>query len=136
MIKIKRLEDIDKLLLNKEIYSNELMKHIELYFKQLWENLSSDGEELQEFSLEEHGYVAILEEDDDFEDLREIGLSKEDRGLIGATPEWIEVKEFEDGSQFHQIGLLYKNEYMMMLYLSKRIIDKNKKLEAWIKKNI
>lgn len=134
MIKIKTKADIGRLK-DKKQYSKDFILYLEAYYKELWESLG-DEEAIEEFSLEDHGYIVILEETDNIQDLSEVGLSKKDEGLLGVIPEWIELKEFEDGSSYYEILILYNNEYAMIFYLTEVIVKKNQKLEDWIQKNI
>jgi hypothetical protein len=87
MKKIKTLKDIKRI--TEEGIDKEIIKEIGLTFFEAWQNLSNDNEELMEFSLENHGYIVLIEEDDNIRDFEEVGLNKEDEGLLGVVPEWI-----------------------------------------------
>lgn len=135
MIEIKKMEDINKLKKKKGVYSDEFIDYMEGYFYELWQEFA-EGERLQDYSLEDCGYIVVLEKEDDLEDLSEVGLNKEDRGLIGVIPEWIELKELKDGSKFYHIEIVYNNEFVMIFYISKSITDKEKAITRWIHNNL
>lgn len=134
MIEIKNLADIDRLK-DKKQYSDDFIIYIKDYFKKIWESLG-DYEAIEEFSLKYHGYIVILEETDNIYDLSEVGLNKEDDGLLGAIPEWTEIREFKDGSFYYEILILYNNEYAMIFYIEEKIVNKKPDLKEWIEKSI
>jgi hypothetical protein len=62
--------------------------------------------------------------------------NKEDEGLLGVVPEWIEKITLENRKEIYKIPILYNNDYMMFFYLPKEIVVKDKELKKWIDKNI
>ncbi|OPY55798.1 MAG: hypothetical protein A4E55_02386 [Pelotomaculum sp. PtaU1.Bin035] len=111
---VKVLADI-QMLRSSQALTEPLLDHLEEYFGELHSALG-DGEPLQEFSLEEHGYFVILEPGDDARDLSEVGLNPQDGGLLGTGPEWVEVKNLHGGLRYYQAAVLYDNEFMMIFY--------------------
>jgi len=111
---IKKLSDIERLRVRKLVDKN-LLNHLETYFRELHGSLGN-GDALEKFSLEEHGYIVILESGDDARGLADVGLNPEEGGILGSCPEWVEVKTLDDGTNLYQIGVLYNNEYMMIFY--------------------
>lgn len=47
-----------------------------------------DEESLEDFSLERHGYLVVLDDEDNLKDLHEVGLNPEEGGLLGSWPEY------------------------------------------------
>ena len=119
---VKTLQDRRELKRQDSI-SKALFDHIEEYFFELVESLS-EGKDINEFSLEESGYMVILEKGDDVRNLEEVGLNPKDKGLLGTYPEWVEVKKLSDGSEIYQIGVLYNNDYMQLFYSYRGQFDK------------
>ncbi len=113
MYTIKTLDDISALS-ERNTTPKSFIDHLETYFLQLRENLTEDEQEV-EFSLVPYGYIAILEPEDDVRDLSSIGLNPQDDGLLGSCPEFVNTIQLEDIT-LYQIGVLYDNEYMMILY--------------------
>lgn len=131
MIKIQTLNDMKVLQSQKgsSVPSLPLLTYLEDYFRQLYEALS-DGESLDEFSLEQHGYFVVLESDDNVRDLHEVGLNPKDKGLLECWPEYAERLKFDDGSEWVQLAILYDNDCMMLFFLQAKDFDKE--VQAWI----
>lgn len=91
----------------------------------------ADGESLDEFSLQDHGYLVILENGDDVRDLSEVGLNPEDEGLLGSMPEYVETLSLGDNLQVYKIAVLYDNDYMMFFYSQVGIHDEE--VEEWLR---
>lgn len=127
MKEIKTLADLGRVKKDDNL-SGEYLGYIEEYFHLLVESLS-DGIPPEDFSLEKHGYIVILEAGDDLRDLEEIGLNPAARGLLGSHPEFIERYEC-GGFAYYRIGILYDNEYMMILFSEVGIHDAG--AEAWL----
>jgi hypothetical protein len=81
----------------------------------------------EEFSLIEHGYIVLLEKDDNLRDLREVGLCPMKNGLYGTNPEFIETHDI-GGKRYFKINVLYTNDYMMQFYLAQ---DNDPEATAW-----
>lgn len=120
MYSIKTLDDIRKLSESNKA-PNSLVYHLEVYFKQLIENLIDDEPEV-EFNLEPYGYIIILEPEDDVRNLENVGLNPQDSGLLGSYPEFVNLVQLEDIS-LYQIGVLYDNEYMQIFYVPVGMFD-------------
>ncbi|OME60875.1 hypothetical protein BSK59_05510 [Paenibacillus odorifer] len=87
-----------------------MLKHIEDYFNELRDMFGDTEDTL--FSLQKHGYIVILELGDNLNDLSIIGLSREDGGLLGSRPEYVEAIQGE-GITFYKIAVMYTNDYLM-----------------------
>ncbi len=124
LIKVKTLKDLEKIKQNSslpEMYKNEIIK----YFHQLHMALGN-GKPIENFSLDQHGYIVILEKCDDVRNLKNIGLSE---GLLFSCPEYIDRIKLSDFSVY-KIHIMYDNEYMMTLYSRTGIHDKE--VESWL----
>ena len=126
MVKIKKLTDLGKLKESEHA-------HIFVYIRKLFLHLHKCLEPQQPvhlFDLSELGYIVVLESGDDIRNLKEIGLSPEENGLLGAVPEAVTAKKLDDGQEFFQIELIFNNEYMMYLLLFPEDFDKE--IQEWI----
>ena len=124
MIKIKTFADLTSSR-DQQTLPQDLITSLEKYFRQLHEALS-DGEDLEDFSLERHGYFVILEPSDDVRNLREVGLNPTDDGFLGSWPEYVEKVTDE----WYKVAVLYDNEYMMFFFL--RPSDFDDEVKAWL----
>ncbi|MDI3534921.1 MAG: hypothetical protein PWQ82_1286 [Thermosediminibacterales bacterium] len=88
---IKTLEDI-RTLGKAKVMSPCYLDYLEEYFIQLHKALGN-GESVEEFSLEDHGYFVILEKGDNVRNLSNVGLSSESGGLLGCWPEFVEEEK-------------------------------------------
>lgn len=76
---IKTQQDLD-VLHHTEALSSALLDQVEDYFVQL------KGEVGSEFCLGRSGYIVVLEAGDNVSDLGNVGLGREDGGLLGSCP--------------------------------------------------
>ena len=127
MIEIKTLDDINEVRKNKTLAS-ELLDYLEGYLKQLNKTLEPETE-VDKFSLEEHGHFVILEEDDEIEKLKEVGLTE---GLLGSFLE--QVEKLNLGKEYYKINILYNNEYMMIFYVPSKGLDE--KVKRFLEKEL
>lgn len=93
--------------------SPPLLAHIEHYFSQLKE-MHGDTEDTL-FSLQKHGYIVILEPGDNLYDLSIVGLNREDAGLLGSKPEYVEAIDLE-GLTLYKIVVMYTDDYLMTFF--------------------
>lgn len=129
---IKSIQDIYELR-NANLFSESYLDYLQRFLEQLFEALS-DGESIEHFSLEEHGYFVILEEEDNLRDLRDVGLNPQDQGLLGSFPEYIEKEILADGLEIYKIAVLYDNDYMMFFF---SVVGQHDfEFEEWLKDNL
>ena len=123
---VKRMVDIE-ILKQKCDLSKAYMNFLEEYFLQLFES-SGEGEDLDVFSLEQDGYIVILEARDNLRELRNVGLK--DGGLFGTFPEYIEKETLADGKQLWKIGVFHGSGSMQIFF--SQIGQLDAKAEAWM----
>lgn len=126
---IKTLKDIE-LLRSEKVIPEDYLEHVENYFNHLHESLN-DGEPLDEFSLQQHGYIVLLERGDNVRDLSCVGLGPNINGLLGCRPEYLERYDL-DSISFYKILVMYNNEYAMTFFTEKGIHDNE--VEEWLDK--
>lgn len=93
--------------------SPPLLSHIERYFSHLKE-IHGDTEDTL-FSLQRHGYIVILESGDNLYDLSIVGLSRNDTGLLGSRPEYVEAIDL-NGLTLYKIVVMYTDDYIMTFF--------------------
>ena len=120
MIEIKTLDDI-KEVRRKDIIESDLLDYLEKYLHQLNKALEPEIA-VDKFSLQEHGYFVILEENDEIDILKQVGLTE---GLLNSWPEYVERLNLNN--EYYQVAVLYTNEYMMFFYVPSENIDKEVK---------
>lgn len=84
------------------------------YFQQLRDEL--EDEDQSEFRLNRCGYIVVLEAGNNFRDLGNVGLNREDGGLLGSCPEYVELLDLGEALPVYKIVVLYDNDYMMTFY--------------------
>lgn len=124
---IQTQQDIDSL------YSANLfpalLPHIQQQFNHLYMTLNRENDTF--FSLDHHGAIIILEPSDNLYDLSFVGLSREDGGLLGCTPEYVQIIDLpEVGSTAYMIGVGYNNDYLTTFYLISGSHDEG--IEQWL----
>ncbi len=118
------LEDIKK----ENSFNPLYFQQIEIFYKLLVESLRAEVP-AEDFSLEDSGYIVVLEEGDDVRDLSSVGLNPEDEGLLGSIPEYVE--KYSAGSiDYYKIVILYDNEYIMTFFSQVDIHDQE--VEDWL----
>lgn len=100
---IKTQKDFDTLC-RESALSAALLDQIEGYFQQLRDELEDEVE--SEFCLESHGYIVVLEVRDNVRDLGNVSLSREDGGLLGIRPEYVEMLDLGERLQAYKIAVL------------------------------
>ncbi len=93
---------------------------VELYFLQLVDALCPLDADPEKYSLENDGYIVVLECTDDPHNLQNVGLPL---GLAESFPgpEWSELHELSDGTKIVQIAYMMANDYMMFYYFDDRL---------------
>lgn len=114
MIKIKTKADLKRLETCPSV-SPAYYNLVELYFQQLVEALCPLDADLEKYSLENDGYIVVLECSDDPHSLQKIGLPL---GLVNSFPgpEWSELHELADGTRVYQLAYLLDNDFMIHFY--------------------
>lgn len=124
---IKTKYDLD-LLRKHGVVQEEFLNEIESYFKQLHQalgrNINNELMDINEFSLEEHGYVVILEKGDNLRGapMANIGLNPHG-GLMVSFIEYVEKINL-DSLTIYKISIMHNNDYMMTLYSQKGSHDR------------
>ncbi len=106
-----------------------LLVQVEDYFKQLMIELEDEAE--GEFRLGMNGYIVVLEAGDNVRDLGNIGLNRENGGLLGSFPEYVELLDVGEGIQAYKIAVLYDNDYMMTFFTQAGAHDEE--VEQWLR---
>jgi hypothetical protein len=105
------------------------LDQVEDYFNQLRDELEDYAED--EFRMDRHGYIVVLEAGDNVRDLGNVGLSHKDGGLLGSFPEYVELLDIGEGLQAYKITALYDNDYMMTFFTQAGAHDEE--VEQWLK---
>lgn len=125
---IKELQDI-KLLKEAGVLEKDYLKQVEKYFYQLHTALGG-GKPVEEFRLDwPEGFIVILEAGDNLRDLRPAGLNREDNGLLGSSPEFVELIELQS-AKIYKVSVLLDNECMQTFFTKTGIHDQE--IESWL----
>lgn len=106
-----------------------LLVQIEDFFLQLRDELEDEVE--SEFRLGRSGYIVVLEAGDNVRDLGNIGLNREDGGLLGSFPEYVETLDIGEGLQAYKIAVLYDNDYLKTFFTQAGAHDEE--VEQWLR---
>ncbi|TXK75425.1 hypothetical protein [Paenibacillus sp. N3.4] len=104
-----------------------LTKHISEFFQQLEAELADEEEDT--FRLDQHGPIVLLEAGDNLYDLECVGLSRENCGLLGSMPEYVETLQL-DNMTVYKIVVMYTNDFIMTFFTQQGIHDKE--IEQWL----
>lgn len=131
MIKIKTKSDLKRLEACLEI-SPAYYNLVELYFLQLIEALCPPESDPEQYSLENDGYIVVLECHDDPHNLQNVGLPL---GLAESFPgpEWSELHELPDGTKIYQLAYMMTNDYMMFYYFDDRLWRDDQIIQQFLK---
>lgn len=124
---IQTKQDLN-ILEKSKVMEEEFIKLLKDKFNSLYENLS-EGTPLNEFSLEDKGYIVILHEGDNIRNLSTVGLNP-NGGLLYAIPEFINeiiLNKFK----IYEIIVVYNNEFCMTFYMSDKIMNDDE-VKKWI----
>lgn len=125
---IQKEEDLN-VLKNAKVMNSDYLNQVEKQFINLYENLGGEqGVPLEQFTLQDKGYIVILQKGDNFRNLSIVGLDEEG-GLLEATPEFINKIDLEY-TTIYEIVIVYNNEFAMTFYISKDIVDEE--IIEWI----
>jgi hypothetical protein len=125
---IKTQKDFDTLRRTSALPA-ALLDQIEDYFLHLRDELEDDFE--SDFCLDRLGYIVVLEVGDNVHDLGNVGLNREDGGLLGSNPEYVELLDVGAGLQAYKIAVLYDNNYLMTFFTQAGAHDEE--VEQWLK---
>ncbi|WDH82642.1 MULTISPECIES: hypothetical protein [Paenibacillus] len=67
--------------------------------------------------LGRYGYIVILEAGDNLYDLECVGLNREDCGLLGSMPEYVETLQLGDMTVY-SIVVMYTNDFIMTFFMN------------------
>lgn len=124
---IQTKQDLN-ILEKSKVMEEEVIKLLKDKFNNLYENLS-EGTPLNEFSLEDKGYIVILHEGDNIRNLSTVGLNP-NGGLLSAIPEFINeiiLNKFK----IYEVIVVYNNEFCMTFYMSDKLINDDE-VKKWI----
>jgi hypothetical protein len=125
---IKTKQDID-FLRRAEVLPVALLDQVEDYFNQLRVELEDEAE--GEFRLGKNGYIVLLEAGDNVRDLGIVGMNREDGGLLGSYPEYVELLDVSEGLQAYKVVVLYDNDYLITFFTQAGAHDEE--VEQWLK---
>ncbi len=130
---IKTLADL-RCLRQAEALPDGFLSYLEDEFNQLKEAFDFDGVD-EAFTLDLYGYMVVLEKGDNLRDLSVVGLRRDDGGLLGSLPEFVEKVE-RNGECWYKVVVIYTNEYGMAFYLSAEAIADDQELGSWLEEHV
>jgi len=126
MITIKKFIDLGKFQQRTQKYLREYVQHLFFHLHKVLDPKIPT----HLFDLSEHGYIVVLEPEDDIRDLTEIGLSAENDGLLGTVPEAVTAKKLKDGRIFYQVETIFNNEFLLYVLLFEEDVDSE--IQKWL----
>ncbi|MBE5393852.1 hypothetical protein HT747_01460 [Brevibacillus borstelensis] len=130
---IKTLADV-RCLQEAKVFSPSFLSYLEEEFLGLKEAFDFDGLD-EEFALDHYGYMVVLEKGDNLRDLSVVGLSREDEGLLGSLPEFVEKVE-RNGECWYKVVVIYTNEYGMAFYVPAEAISDDNEIQNWLEEHV
>lgn len=118
---IQTLHDLE-VLKSACVLDNRYIEHLQNYFKNLMEEFR-ESESEEDFSLEQFGYIILIEKGDNCTNLQFSGLHRIEGGLVGSYPEFVNTVHLKDinGSQkeiiIYHVFVLFDNEFGMNYFL-------------------
>ena len=113
-----------------QVFSEPFTSYLEEEFLQLKEAFDFDGAD-EQFTLDMYGYMVVLEKGDNLRDLSTVGLRREEGGLLGSLPEFVEKVE-RNGECWYKVVVIYTNEYGMAFYVPAEAIADDEQLASWL----
>lgn len=113
-----------------QVFSEPFTSYLEEEFLQLKEAFDFDGAD-EQFTLDMYGYMVVLEKGDNLRDLSVVGLRREEGGLLGSLPEFVE-KIKRDGERWYKVVVIYTNEYGMAFYVPAEAIADDEQIASWL----
>ncbi|WP_236339944.1 hypothetical protein [Paenibacillus plantiphilus] len=92
--------------------------------------ISFEAEDSNDFHLDGCGYIVVLEVGDNVRDLGNVGLNRENSGMLGSCPEYVELLNVDGGLQVYKMAVLYDNDYLMTFFTQAGAHDE--KVEQWL----
>jgi hypothetical protein len=130
---IKTLADV-RCLKEAKVFSPTFLSYLEEEFLGLKEAFDFDGLD-EEFALDHYGFMVVLEKGDNLRDLSVVGLSREDGGLLGSLPEFVEKVE-RNGECWYKVVVIYTNEYGMAFYVPAKAISDDNEIQNWLEEHV
>lgn len=107
-----------------------LLPQIQAHFDHLHSTRVDEGDTL--FTLDRLGPIILLEPGDNLHDLSFVGLSREDGGLLGCTPEYVQAIKLTDQiGTAYMIGVAYNDSYMTTFFTIAGSHDET--IEKWLR---
>src|SRR5690554_6258351 len=128
IIKNKRDAEI---LTGAGVLADEFTNHLNKFFDDLQADL--DDMEPETYTVEDCGYIVILEAGDNVRDLSNVGLNQEDEGILGCIPEWFETVEL-DGIRYYRFLVLYNDSFGVIFYSA--IGSQDAEVEQWLEQKL
>lgn len=126
---IKTMQDV--LILEKaKVFSDAFTAYLREEFLGLKEAFHFDGLE-EDFTLDMYGFMVVLEKGDNLRDLSVVGLHRNNGGLLGSLPEFVEKVE-RDSESWYKVVVIYSNEYGMAFYLPLETVTDDEQALAWL----
>lgn len=113
-----------------QVFSEPFTSYLEEEFLQLQEAFDFDGAD-EQFTLDMYGYMVVLEKGDNLRDLSVVGLRREEGGLLGSLPEFVEKIE-RDGERWYKVVVIYTNEYGMAFFVPAEAIADDEQVASWL----
>ncbi|MED1876667.1 hypothetical protein [Brevibacillus borstelensis] len=126
---IKTLADL-RCLRQAKALPDGFLTYLEEEFNQLKEAFDFDGSD-EAFTLDLYGYMVVLEKGDNLRDLSVVGLRREEGGLLGSLPEFVEKVE-RNGEYWYKVVVIYTNEYGMAFYVPAEAIADDEQVASWL----
>ncbi|ELK39421.1 hypothetical protein D478_24493 [Brevibacillus agri BAB-2500] len=130
---IKTLADV-RCLREAQAFSQSFKEYLEEEFLGLKEAFDFDGLE-EEFALDHYGFMVVLEKGDNLRDMSAVGLRREDEGLLGSLPEFVEKVERND-ERWYKVVVIYTNEYAMAFYVPSEVVAKDEEILNWLEEHV
>ena len=130
-MRVMKNQDDVGLMLKAEAITPGFAKHLTKFF----DELQADLEELSPntYSLEETGYVVLLEAGDNVRDLSEIGLNHKEQGILSCIPEWFETINLDE-VEYYRFLVLYNDSSGVIFYSAVGAFDAE--VEKWMRSKL
>lgn len=130
---IKTSADV-RCLKEAQTISPRFQAYLEEEFRGLKEAFDFDGLD-EEFALDHYGFMVVLEKGDNLRDLSVVGLRREDSGLLGSLPEFVEKVE-RNGECWYKVVVIYTNEYGMAFYVPSEVVADEEEIQNWLEEHV
>lgn len=106
-----------------------ILSELKRYFIELVTEIMDESDYLN-YSLDEIGKIAVLEETDDINNLPAIFLTEDSSTLLDSLPEFVDEIELDDGT-WHRCIIILGDCYGVVLYVPE--LPNKDRLMNWIK---